>query len=102
MVSSVLIVANPDVEADTLGDLMTLTASDAGAAMNYSSGGVGTVAHVAGELYNQKTGSQLAHIPYSGAGEALNDLVAGRVQLNLNNVPGFLPHIAVRAVKRLP
>lgn len=101
VVSSVLIVANPQVDADTLGDLMALTASDAGASMNFSSGGVGTVAHVAGELYNQKTGSQLVHIPYSGAGEALNDLVAGRVQLNLNNVPGFLPHIAAGAVKPL-
>lgn len=101
VVSSVLIVANPQVAADDLTDLVALTASEAGAAMNFSSGGVGTVAHVAGELYNQKTGSQLVHIPYSGAGEALNDLVAGRVQLNMNNVPGFLPHIAAGAVKPL-
>ncbi|MBP0484531.1 Bug family tripartite tricarboxylate transporter substrate binding protein [Sagittula salina] len=101
VVSSVLIVANPEVQADTLADLMTLTASDAGAAMNFSSGGVGTVAHVAGELYNQKTGSHLLHIPYGGAGEAMNDLVAGRVQLNMNNVPAFLSHIESGAVKPL-
>ncbi len=98
VVSSVLIVAHPSVEATSLEELMALTSSDAGAAMNYSSGGVGTVAHVAGELYNEMTGSQLLHIPYSGAGEALNDLVAGRVQLNMNNVPAFLPHIASGAV----
>ncbi len=101
VVSSVLIVAHPSVEAGTLGELMALTASDKGGAMNFSSGGVGTVAHVAGALYNEKTGSDLLHIPYSGAGEALNDLVAGRVHLNMNNVPGFLPHIESGAVKPL-
>lgn len=54
VVSSVLIVANPKVDAETLEELMALTISEKGASMNYSSGGVGTVAHVAGELYNQK------------------------------------------------
>lgn len=101
VVSSVLIVVNPEVDADTLQELMALTSSDGGAHMNYSSGGTGTVAHVAGELYNQKTGSSLLHIPYSGAGDAMNDLVAGRVHLNLNNVPGFLPHIEAGALKPL-
>lgn len=101
VVSSVLIVANPDVEAGSLGELMALTTSGKGAMMNFSSGGVGTVAHVAGELYNQKTGSKLLHVPYSGAGEAMNDLVAGRVHLNMNNVPGFIPHIKAGAVKPL-
>lgn len=101
VVSSVLIVANPAVKADSLEDLMELTASEEGANMNFSSGGVGTVAHVAGEFYNQTTGSQLLHIPYSGAGEALNDLVAGRVHLNMNNVPAFLQHIESGAVKPL-
>jgi tripartite-type tricarboxylate transporter receptor subunit TctC len=101
VVSSVLIVAHPSVEADTLEELMALTATDAGTLMNFSSGGVGTVAHVAGELYNQKTGSQLLHIPYSGAGEALNDLVAGRAHVNLNNLPAFLPYIESGAVKAM-
>jgi len=101
VVSSVLIVAHPSVAAETVEELKALTSSDAGGALNFSSGGVGTVAHVAGELYNQKTGSDLVHIPYSGAGDALNDLIAGRVHLNMNNVPAFLPHIASGAVKPL-
>lgn len=101
VVSSVLIVAHPSVKAKTLKELMALTSSEAGASMNYSSGGVGTVAHVAGELYNQRSGSKLVHIPYGGAGEALNDLVSGRIQLNMNNVPAFLPHIQSGAVRPL-
>lgn len=101
VVSSVLIAANSEVKAETLQELMALTASEAGENMAFSSGGVGTVAYVAGKLYNQKTGSHLLHIPYSGAGEALNDLVAGRVQLNMNNVPGFLPHIEAGTLKPL-
>ncbi len=101
VVSSVLIAVHPAVQADTLEEFMALTASDAGAMMNFSSGGVGTVAHVAGELYNDRTGSQLLHIPFGGAGEALNDLVAGRVQVNMNNLPSFLPHIAAGSVRPL-
>lgn len=101
VISSVLIAVHPSVEAETLEEFMALTASDAGGLMNYSSGGVGTVAHIAAELYNERTGSQLLHIPYGGAGEALNDLVAGRVQVNMNNMPSFLPHIANNSLKPL-
>lgn len=101
VVSSVLIVVNSSVEAKTLEELIMLTSPEQEASMNFGSGGVGTVAHVAGELYNEKTGSSLLHIPYSGAGDVLNDLVAGRIHVNINNVPSFLPHIQAGAVRPL-
>ncbi|HEV7436000.1 MAG TPA: tripartite tricarboxylate transporter substrate binding protein [Pseudorhizobium sp.] len=101
VVSSVLIAISPDVEATTLEDLIALTTTPEGSDMNFGSGGVGTVAHVAGELYNQRTGSSLVHIPYKGAGDVMNDLVAGRLQVYMNNVPVFLPHIASDAVRPL-
>lgn len=99
VISSVLIAVHPSVQAENLQELMALTASDVGANLNYSSGGVGTVAHVAAELYNERTGSQLLHIPYGGAGEALNDLVSGRVHVNMNNMPSFLPHIESNSLR---
>lgn len=99
--SSVLIVANPDVPADTLEELIALTSAADAAPLTFASGGVGTVAHVAGELYNQQTGSQLIHVPYQGAGDVLNDLIAGRVDLNMNNLPAYLAHLESGAVKPL-
>ncbi|WP_274629907.1 Bug family tripartite tricarboxylate transporter substrate binding protein [Arvimicrobium flavum] len=96
--SSVLIAVNPDVKAATLAEMMALT-SKGETQLNFASGGVGTVAHVAGELYNEMTGSKMIHVPYQGAGDALNDVVAGRVQVYLNNFPTFLPHIASGALR---
>jgi tripartite-type tricarboxylate transporter receptor subunit TctC len=101
VVSSVLIAINPGVEAQTLEEFIALTSSEEGANMNFGSGGVGTVAHVAGEVYNQKTGSSLVHIPYCGAGVVINDRVAGRIQVYMNNMPTFLPHIESGAVRPL-
>jgi tripartite-type tricarboxylate transporter receptor subunit TctC len=101
VVSSVLIVVNPDVQAENLEELVALTSSEEGKTMNFGSGGVGTVAHVAGELYNQRTGSEMVHIPYRGAGDVMNDLVAGRLQVYMNNVPTFLPHIQAGSVRPL-
>src|SRR3546814_1858399 len=93
--SSDLIVVHPSVEAQTLEELIALTSG--GAPLNYASGGVGTVAHVAGELYNEKTGSSLTHVPYKGAGDAMNDLLAGRVHIYMNNIPSFIAHVGTRS-----
>lgn len=97
--SSVLIVVHPSVEAKTLEEFIALTSG--GAQLNYASGGTGTLAHVAGELYNEKTGSSLVHVPYKGAGDAMNDLLAGRVQVYMNNIPSFIAHVQTGAVRPL-
>ncbi|HEY9548318.1 MAG TPA: tripartite tricarboxylate transporter substrate binding protein [Kiloniellaceae bacterium] len=99
VISSVLIVVHPSVEAQTLEEFIALTSG--GAQLNYASGGVGTVAHVAGELYNEKTGSSLTHVPYKGAGDAMNDLLAGRVHVYMNNIPSFIAHVGTGAVRPL-
>jgi tripartite-type tricarboxylate transporter receptor subunit TctC len=46
---------------------------------SFGSSGIGSSTHIAGELYNQVTGSALVHVPYRGQGPALNDLIAGRI-----------------------
>lgn len=99
VISSVLMVVHPSVEAENLEELIEITSSEEGDAMNFASGGTGTVAHIAGELYNEKTNSNLTHIPYSGAGESLNDVVAGRVQVYMNNLPSILQHVESEALR---
>src|SRR3546814_148991 len=52
-------------------------------------------------LYNEKTGSSLTHVPYKGAGDAMNDLLAGRVHIYMNNIPSFIAHVGTGAVRPL-
>lgn len=60
---------------------------------SYASSGTGGVQHLLMELYKNLTKTEMQHIPYKGAGPALNDTVAGQVQMNLDNLPSSLPFI---------
>jgi tripartite-type tricarboxylate transporter receptor subunit TctC len=62
--------------------------------LNYSSAGIGTLPHVTFELLLRRTGIQVAHIPYRGAAPAMNDLLAGIVQLKLDTYATSHPHVA--------
>ncbi|ADV00778.1 tripartite tricarboxylate transporter substrate binding protein BugE [Alicycliphilus denitrificans] len=59
----------------------------------YASTGTGSITHMLMELYKGMAGVQMTHIPYRGAGPALNDVVAGQVNMNLDNLPSSLPFI---------
>jgi len=59
----------------------------------FASSGHGTSVHLSGELFNRMTGLKLLHVPYRGAGPALNDLIPGRVDVMFNNTGAVLPLI---------
>jgi len=60
---------------------------------SYSSSGTGGIGHLQMELYKNLSGTFIAHIPYRGAGPALNDTVAGQVPMIFDNLPSALPFI---------
>ena len=60
---------------------------------SYSSSGTGGIGHLQMELYKSLTGTFVTHIPYRGAGPALNDTVAGQVPMLFDNLPSALPFI---------
>lgn len=60
---------------------------------SYSSSGTGSIQHLLMELYKGLTDTKMQHIPYKGAGPALNDTVAGQVHMNFDNLPSSLPFI---------
>lgn len=62
-------------------------------ALSYASSGVGTVLHVAGELLNQKAGTQITHVPYRGAAQMAVDVAGGNIELAFFMTPTALPHI---------
>jgi tripartite-type tricarboxylate transporter receptor subunit TctC len=78
--------------------------------VTYCSSGIGTSLHLAGELFKRMAGIDVTHIPYRGAGPALNDLIPGRVDAIFANFPSTLPYVqngqlrglAVTTAKRQP
>jgi tripartite-type tricarboxylate transporter receptor subunit TctC len=60
---------------------------------SYASSGTGGIGHLLMELYKNLTSTFIAHIPYRGAGPALNDVVAGQVPIMFDNIPSALPFI---------
>jgi tripartite-type tricarboxylate transporter receptor subunit TctC len=76
---NVLLVKN-DFPAKTLAEFMTYVKANH-SKLNYASQGPGTTSHLTAELFNKLAGTKLAHVPYKGTGPALNDIVAGHVDL---------------------
>ena len=60
---------------------------------SYASSGTGGIGHLQTELFKNLTGTFITHIPYRGAGPALNDTVGGQVPIIFDNLPSALPHI---------
>ena len=76
-----VIVVHPEkVPAKTLADLVANAKANAGK-LNYASAGAGTAHHMAGELFKHLTGTNIVHVPYRGAGPAMQDLIAGQVDM---------------------
>ncbi len=112
LVSSVpqVIVVNPNrVQAKTLPELLDFLRKNPGK-LNYGSAGNGTSHHLAGELFKLQTKTFITHIPYRGAGPALQDLIAGQVDLMFDGLGSSAAHIkgnrlraiAVASDKRAP
>jgi tripartite-type tricarboxylate transporter receptor subunit TctC len=105
-----VIVVNPaKVEAKTLAEFIAYAKANPGK-INYASAGIGTTHQTAGELFKIMTGTNLNHVPYRGAGPAMQDLVAGHVHAMFDGLgssanqiqSGTLRALAVAAAKRSP
>jgi tripartite-type tricarboxylate transporter receptor subunit TctC len=95
-----VIVTNPAIAAQTLPEFIALAKSKPGG-MNFGSGGNGTSNHLAGELLNLQTGMKLVHVPYKGVNLAMNDVLAGQVQLVVIGIPAALPFIQAGRLRAL-
>lgn len=87
-----VLVANVQVPARTLQELVTYVKARPGA-VSYASSGVGTPSHLGAEMIRLAAGMDVTHVPYKGAVPATVDLMAGRVSYYLTTIPGVLGHI---------
>lgn len=96
-----IIVVNPSrVKADDFKAFMTLLRANPGK-LNYASAGNGTSHHLAGELFKQQSKTFIVHIPYRGAGPALQDLIAGNVDMMFDGLGSSAQHIRAGRIKPL-
>ena len=88
-----VIVVNPTrVKADNFKDFLDFVRKNPGK-LNYASAGNGTSHHLAGELFKMQSKTFIIHIPYRGAGPALNDLLAGQVDMMFDGLGSSAQHI---------
>jgi tripartite-type tricarboxylate transporter receptor subunit TctC len=83
-------VAHPSVPASNLRELAQHARQHPGK-LSFASTSAGP--HIVGELFKQATGTDLLHVPYKGAGPAINDLLGGQVQLMFSNPTSTVPHV---------
>lgn len=80
-----VLLVRPDFPAKTLQELIAYARANPGK-LNYASQGVGTTSHLTAELFQTITHTKLVHVPYKGTAPALNDLIAGHVDLMFNEL----------------
>jgi len=84
----------------TISDLIATAKKNPGK-LNYGSVGVGSVFHLAAELFNVMAGTDLTHVPYKGGAEPLTELIGGRLDVIFNTLTGSIPHIKSGRVRAL-
>jgi tripartite-type tricarboxylate transporter receptor subunit TctC len=85
-----LLIVNPAVPAKNLKELIAYAQGNPGK-LSFASAGVGSVSHLAGELFKEEAKIDILHVPYKGGGEAAKDLLSGQVSMMLETIPNALP-----------
>jgi tripartite-type tricarboxylate transporter receptor subunit TctC len=91
---------NPSIPAKTVPEFIAFAKANPGK-VNMASAGIGSVHHVAGELFKFMTGIDMIHVPYRGTTPALTDLLAGQAQVMFDVTPSSTPHIKAGRLRAL-
>lgn len=91
---------NPSVPVSSLKELIAL-AKKPGSKLSYGTPGIGNTQHLAASLFNARAGTQIVHVPYKGAGQAITALLGGEVSMMMLTTPLGLPHIQSGKLKPL-
>ena len=95
-----VLVVNPNVPANTLGEFIALNKAKPGT-INFASGGIGTTPHLCAVMFGMAIDAPVTHVPYRGSAPASQDLVAGQVQAMFDSVGSALPQIQAGRLRPL-
>jgi tripartite-type tricarboxylate transporter receptor subunit TctC len=95
-----LLTVHPSVPAKSVLEFVQHLKANPGK-LNFSSSGIGSPIHMAGELFQVATGTKMIHIPYKGMAAAYTDMVGGRIQVGFPTVISSVPHIQAGRLRAL-
>lgn len=95
-----VMVVHPSVPANTVKELIALAKAKP-ETLNFGSSGNGAPSHLAGEMFKSATGTRLVHVPYKGAGPAVNALIAGEIQVMFAPIVAVLPQVKAGRLRAL-
>jgi len=98
VVATNVIAVHPSIPANTLTELIAYLKSNPDK-VSYASQGSGSLAHVGTEIFKSQTSTQMVHVPYRGSGPAIQDMLAGQVQLFITTPPSVMQHIQAGKLK---
>jgi len=87
-----VVVVAPEFGPKTVQELIAYAKANPGK-LNFGSAGIGNASHLAAELFKQKTGIEMVHIPYKGAADAMTGVIGGQVQMFFGDIAGAMPLI---------
>jgi tripartite-type tricarboxylate transporter receptor subunit TctC len=93
-------IVHPSVPARTLAEFVAYAKQNPGK-LNFGSAGTGGVGHLSGEIFKDTAGIDMTHVPYKGAGPALQDLISGQIQVMFETVGTALPPVKAGLVRPL-
>ncbi|MEI6160617.1 MAG: tripartite tricarboxylate transporter substrate binding protein [Roseococcus sp.] len=93
-----LLVVHPSVPANNVAEFIALARTEQ---LFFGSSGIGTGPHLSGELFNLMTGARMTHVPYLGSGQAVTDLLAGRVGVIFSPASTVIQHVRAGRLRGL-
>lgn len=98
--SPLVLLAHPKVPANNVKELLALAKGEP-KGLNFGSFGVGTSAHLAGEMFKVMTGANMVHVAYRGSAPAMTDLIGGQIPLSFDTSVAAMPQMATGKVKAI-
>jgi tripartite-type tricarboxylate transporter receptor subunit TctC len=95
-----VLVVHPKVSAKNVAELIALARANPGK-LSYASAGVGTTFHLCGEMFKDSTRTFILHVPYRGGGPAVQDTLAGQVDMSFPTLAAALPHIKAGTLRAI-
>jgi len=91
---------NPSAPAKTVPAFIAYSKANPGK-VNMGSGGIGSPSHLAGEMFKMMSGAEMVHVPYRGMALALQDLLAGQVQIVIGSIPSMIEYVRAGKLRAL-